>query len=132
MFCRELMKYINTQHASNYAQQNWQLKTNLFLEDQSHKKSLQSSLQRIDSWEKEEYSDDQQEQRESELRKTVFWKKKYCKVSERTCVRCKFKDHAKLNCSNSWFIFLKAFFSETSSAFNNIFIVNVSEKDLVW
>ncbi len=58
MFCQELMKYINMQHASNYAQQSWQLKTNSLLENQSHKKSLQSSSQRINSWEKEEYFDD--------------------------------------------------------------------------
>ncbi len=132
MFCRELTKYIDTQHASNYAQQNQQSKTNSSLENWSHKKNSQSFLQRIDSQEKEEYFDDQQEQRESELRKTVFQKKKYRRVSERACVRCKSRDHAELNCSNSWFIFLKAFFSEASSASNNILIVDVLRKDLAW
>jgi len=33
MFCQELTKYIDMQHALNYAQQNWQLKTNSFLEN---------------------------------------------------------------------------------------------------
>ncbi len=33
MFCWELMKYIDMQHALNYAQQNQQLKINLFLEN---------------------------------------------------------------------------------------------------
>ncbi len=66
------MKYINMQHALNYAQQNQQLKMNSLLENQSHKKNSQSFLQRIDNWEKEEYFDDQQEQWESELKKTVF------------------------------------------------------------
>ncbi len=103
---------------------------NSFLKNQSHKKSLQSFLQRIDDWEKEEYFDDQQEQQESELRKTVFWKKKYCRVSERACIRCKSRDHAELNCSNSWFIFSETFFSEASFASNNIFIVDVLKKDL--
>ncbi len=130
MFCRELMKYIDTQHALNYAQQSWQLKTNLSLKNWSHKKSLQSFLQRINNWEKEEYFDDQQEQRESELRETVFQKKKYCRVSEKACVRCESRDHAKLNCSNSWFIFSRAFFSRAFSAFNNILIINVLKKDL--
>ncbi len=60
MFYRELTKYIDMQHALNYAQQSWQLKTNLSLENWSYKKSLQSFLQRINSWEKEEYFDDQQ------------------------------------------------------------------------
>ncbi len=132
MFCRELMKYIDMQHALNYAQQSRQLKTNSSLKNWSHKKSLQSSLQRINNWEKEEYFDDQQKQWESELRKTVFQKKKYCRVSERTCIRCKSKDHAELNYLNSWFIFLKAFFLKTSSASNNIFIIDVLKKDLVW
>ncbi len=40
MFCWELMKYINMQHALNYAQQSQQLKTNLLLKNQSHKKNL--------------------------------------------------------------------------------------------
>jgi len=65
------MKYIDTQHALNYAQQSQQLKTNSSLKNQSHKKSSQSSLQKINDQEKEEYFNDQQEQRESELRKTV-------------------------------------------------------------
>jgi len=60
------------QHASNYAQQNQQLKTNSSLENQSYKKSLQSFLQKINNREKEEYFNDQQEQQKSELRKTVF------------------------------------------------------------
>ncbi len=125
MFCWELTKYINMQHVLNYAQQSWQLKTNSSFKNWLHKKSLQSFLQRINSWEKEEYFDNQQEQWESELRETIFWKKKYCRVSKRACVRCKSKDHAELNCLNSWFIFSKASF-----AFNNIFIVDVSRKDL--
>ncbi len=58
MFCRELTKYIDMQHALNYAQQNQQLKTNSFLKNWLHKKSLQSFLQRINDWEKEEYFDD--------------------------------------------------------------------------
>ncbi len=132
MFCWELMKYINTQHALNYAQQSQQSKTNSFLENWSHKKSSQSSLQRINSQEKEEYFDDQQEQWKSELRKTVFSKKKYHRVSEKACVRCKFKDHAELNCLNSWFIFSEAFFSEAFFASNNILIVNILKKDLIW
>ena len=56
------MKYIDMQHALNYAQQNQQLKMNSFFENQSHKKNLQSSLQRINNQEKEEYFYDQQEQ----------------------------------------------------------------------
>jgi len=130
MFCWELTKYINMQYALNYAQQSWQLKTNSSFENQSHKKSSQSSLQKINNQEKEEYFDDQQEQWESELRKTVFWKKKYCRVSEKACVRCKSKDYAELNCLNSWFIFSETFFSEVSFASNNIFIVDVLRKDL--
>ncbi len=130
MFCQELMKYIDMQHASNYAQQSQQLKTNSFLENWSHKKSLQSSLQRINNREKEEYFDDQQEQWKSELRKTIFWKKKYCRVSEKACVRCRSRDHAELNYSNSWFIFLRTFFSEAFSASNNILIIDVLRKDL--
>ena len=126
----DLWHICNMQHASNYAQQNQQLKTNSSLENQSYKKSLQSFLQKINNREKEEYFNDQQEQQKSELRKTVFWKKKYCRVSKKVCVRCKFKDHAELNCSNSWFIFSRVFFSEASSASNNIFIVDVSKKDL--
>jgi len=118
------------QYALNYAQQSWQLKTNSSFENQSHKKSSQSSLQKINNQEKEEYFDDQQEQWESELRKTVFWKKKYCRVSEKACVRCKSKDYAELNCLNSWFIFSETFFSEVSFASNNIFIVDVLRKDL--
>ncbi len=101
MFCWKLMKYIDMQHALNYVQQNQQLKTNSFFKNQSHKKNLQSFLQRINSWEKEKYFDDQQEQWESELRKTVFQKKKYCRVSEKACIKCESKDHAELNCSNS-------------------------------
>jgi len=50
------------QYTLNYAQQNRQLKTNSSLKNQSHKKSLQSSLQKINDREKEEYFDDQQEQ----------------------------------------------------------------------
>jgi len=46
------------QHASNYAQQNQQLKTNSSLENQSYKKSLQSFLQKINNQEKEEYFND--------------------------------------------------------------------------
>ncbi len=130
MFCWELMKYIDTQHALNYAQQSQQLKTNSSLKNQSHKKSSQSSLQKINDQEKEEYFDDQQEQRESELRKTVSWKKKYCRVSEKACIRCKSKDHAELNCSNSWFIFSETFFSEAFSTSNNILIVDILKKDL--
>ena len=129
MFCWELTKYIDTQHVLNYAQQNRQLKMNLLLENWSHKKNSQSSLQRINSREKEKYFDDQQEQWESELRKTVFRKKKYHRISEKMCVRCKSKDHAKLNCLNSWFVFSETFFSEASSAFNNILIVNILKKD---
>ncbi len=52
------MKYIDMQYALNYAQQSWQLKINSFLKNWSYKKNLQSFLQRIDSWEKEEYFDD--------------------------------------------------------------------------
>ncbi len=130
MFCWELMKYINIQYTLNYAQQSWQLKTNSLLENWSYKKSLQSFLQRINDREKEEYFDDEQEQRESKLRKTVFWKKKYCRVSKRACVRCESKDHAELNCLNSWFVFSETFFSEASSASNNIFIVNILKKNL--
>ncbi len=72
MFCWKLTKYIDMQHALNYAQQNWQLKMNSFLENWLYKKSLQNSLQRINDWEKEEYFNDQQEQWESELKETVF------------------------------------------------------------
>ncbi len=132
MFCQELMKYIDMQYASNYAQQSWQLKMNSLLENWSYKKSLQSFLQRINDWEKEKYFDNQQEQKELKLRKTVFWKKKYHKVSKKTYIRCKFKDHAELNCSNSWFIFSETFFSKASSASNNIFIIDVLKKDLTW
>ena len=57
MFCWELMKYINMQHASNYAQQSQQLKINSSFKNWSHKKSLQSSLQRINNREKEKYFD---------------------------------------------------------------------------
>ncbi len=130
MFCWELMKYINMQHVLKYAQQSQQLKMNLFLKNWLHKKSLQSFLQRINSWEKEEYFNDQQEQQESELRKTVFWKKKYHRVSKKVCIRCKSKDHTELNCLNSWFIFSETFFSEASFASNNIFIVDILKKDL--
>ncbi len=87
-------------------------------------------MQRIDNWEKEEYFDDQQEQWESELRETVFQKKKYCRVSERACVRCKSRNHVKLNCLNSWFIFSEVLFSKASSASNNILIVDILKKDL--
>ncbi len=130
MFCQEFTKYIDMQYALNYAQQSWQLKINSLLENWLYKKNSQSFLQRIDSWEKEEYFDDQQEQQESELRKTVFQKKKYHRVSEKTCIKCKFKDHAELNCLNSWFIFSKTFFSEASFASNNILIINILKKDL--
>ncbi len=130
MFCQELMKYIDMQHALNYAQQNQQLKINSFFENQSHKKNLQSSLQRINNQEKEKYFYDQQEQWKSELRKIVSWKKKYCKVSEKACIRCKSKDHAKLNCLNSWFIFSETFFSKASFTSNNILIIDVLKKDL--
>ncbi len=58
MFCWELMKYIDMQHASNYAQQSQKLKTNLFFKDWLYKKSLQNFLQRINNQEKEKYSDD--------------------------------------------------------------------------
>ncbi len=91
---------------------------------------MQSFLQRIDNQEKEEYFDDQQKQWESELRETVFQKKKYCRINEKICIRCKSRNHAELNCSNSWFVFSKTFFSEAFSASNNIFIVDISEKDL--
>jgi len=130
MFCQELMKYIDMQHALNYAQQSQQLKTNSLLKNWSHKKNLQSFSQKINSWEKKRYFDDQQEQWESELKKTVFWKKKYCKVSKKACIKCKSRNHAKLNCSNSWFIFLKAFFLKVSSASNNILIIDILKKDL--
>ena len=124
------MKYIDMQYALNYAQQSQQSKTNSLLENWSHKKNSQSFLQRIDNQEKEEYFNDQQEQWESELRKTVSWKKKHHRVSKKVCIRCKSKNHAKLNCLNSWFIFLKAFFSEASFASNNILIIDVLKKDL--
>ena len=58
IFCRELMKYIDMQHASNYAQQSQKLKTNSFFKDWLYKKSLQNFLQRINNQEKEKYSDD--------------------------------------------------------------------------
>jgi len=131
MFCRELTKYIDMQHASNYAQQSQQSKINSLLKNWLHKKNLQSSLQRINSWEKEKYFNDQQKQWESELKKTVFQKKKYHRISEKACVRCKSRDHTKLNCSNSWFVFSETFFSEASSASNNILIVDILRKDLV-
>ncbi len=44
----------------------------------------------------------------------------------------KFKDHAELNYLNSWFIFSETFFSEASSASNNILIINILKKDLTW
>ncbi len=103
-----------------------------FLRINHTRRTYRVHCKEIDNWEKEKYFDDQQKQWESELRKTVFWKKKYCRVSEKMCVRCKFKDHAKLNCLNSWFIFSETFFSEASSAFNNIFIINILKKDLTW
>ncbi len=49
MFCRELTKYIDMQHALNYAQQSRQLKMNSSLENWSHKKSSQSFSQKIDN-----------------------------------------------------------------------------------
>ncbi len=130
MFCWKLMKYIDMQHALNYAQQSQQLKMNSSFKNWLYKKSLQSFLQRINNQEKEKYFNDQQEQQESELRETIFWKKKYCRISEKACVRCKSKDHAKLNCLNSWFIFSETFFSEVSFAFNNILIIDILKKDL--
>jgi hypothetical protein len=96
---------------------------NSFFKNQSHKKSQQKS----DNQEKEKYSDDQQEQQDSRIKETVFWKKKHHHVNEETCIRCKFKNHMKANCLNSWFIFSEAF-----SALNNIFIVDVLKKDLIW
>ncbi len=62
MFCQELTKYIDMQHALNYAQQSWQLKTNSSFENWSHKKNLQNSLQRINDQEKEEYFNDQEKE----------------------------------------------------------------------